>query len=67
MELFSQSFIRAVRQVMDTKEITVMATIPVPKGRPLQLVEEVRARSDAKIFTVSSKNLEWIIQHKKLT
>lgn len=53
MELFSQSFIRHVKHILDTKGLTVIATIPVPKGRPLQLVEEVRARPDAQVFTVS--------------
>ena len=41
MELFSQSFIRAVRQTLDSSACTVLGTIPIPKGKPLGLVEEV--------------------------
>lgn len=52
MELFSQSFIRAVRQTLDSPYV-VLGTIPVPKGRPLGLVEEVRSRRDVKVFHVS--------------
>lgn len=56
MELFSQSFIRAVRQTLDGPSCTVLGTIPLPKGKPLVLVEEVRGRSDVKVFTVSKSN-----------
>lgn len=56
MELFSQSFIRAVRQTLDGSSCTILGTIPVPKGKPLGLVEEVRGRSDVKVFTVSTNN-----------
>lgn len=54
MELFSQSFIRAVRQTLDSPSCTVLGTIPIPKGKPLGLVEEVRSRRDVKVFTVST-------------
>ncbi|XP_029962697.1 cancer-related nucleoside-triphosphatase [Salarias fasciatus] len=56
MELFSQSFIRAVRKTLDDASCTVLGTIPVPKGKPLGLVEEVRGRTDVKVFTVSKEN-----------
>lgn len=55
MELFSQSFIRAVRHTLDGSSFTILGTIPVPKGKPLGLVEEVRNRTDVKVFTVSLK------------
>lgn len=55
MELFSQSFIRAVRQTLDGSSCTILGTIPIPKGKPLGLVEEVRSRRDVKVFTVSAK------------
>ncbi|KAM9726316.1 cancer-related nucleoside-triphosphatase [Menidia menidia] len=51
MELFSQSFIRAVRQTLDGSCFAIMGTIPIPKGKPLGLVEEVRSRRDVKVFT----------------
>uniref|UniRef100_A0A3P9NSH3 Nucleoside-triphosphatase, cancer-related n=1 Tax=Poecilia reticulata TaxID=8081 RepID=A0A3P9NSH3_POERE len=51
MELFSQAFIRAVRQTLDGSSCTILGTIPVPRGKPLGLVEEVRSRRDVKVFT----------------
>lgn len=54
MELFSQPFIRAVRQVLATPGAVVLGTIPAPRGKPLALVEEIRSRSDVTVFTVSA-------------
>lgn len=54
MELFSRSFISSVRQTLDGSSCTILGTIPVPKGKPLGLVEEVRSRGDVKVFTVST-------------
>lgn len=54
MELFSQSFIRCVRETLDRSPCTILGTIPVPKGKPLGLVEEVRSQTDVKVFTVST-------------
>ncbi|XP_056148340.1 cancer-related nucleoside-triphosphatase [Lampris incognitus] len=62
MELFSQSFIRAVRQTLDSSSYSILGTIPIPKGKPLGLVEEVRHRSDVKVFTVSKENRNAILQ-----
>lgn len=54
MELFSQPFIQAVRQTLSTPGTVVLGTIPVPKGKPLALVEEIRNRHDVKVFSVSN-------------
>uniref|UniRef100_A0A3Q2PDV7 Nucleoside-triphosphatase, cancer-related n=1 Tax=Fundulus heteroclitus TaxID=8078 RepID=A0A3Q2PDV7_FUNHE len=62
MELFSQPFIRAVRQTLDGSSCTVLGTIPVPKGKPLGVVEEVRSRRDVKVFTVSKENRNALLQ-----
>ncbi|XP_028279273.1 cancer-related nucleoside-triphosphatase [Parambassis ranga] len=62
MELFSQSFIRAVRQTLDGTSCTILGTIPIPKGKPLGLVEEVRSRRDVKVFTVSKENRNALLQ-----
>uniref|UniRef100_A0A3Q1GD52 Nucleoside-triphosphatase, cancer-related n=1 Tax=Acanthochromis polyacanthus TaxID=80966 RepID=A0A3Q1GD52_9TELE len=62
MELFSQSFIRAVRKTLDSSSCTILGTIPIPKGKPLGLVEEVRSRRDVKVFTVSKENRNAILQ-----
>ncbi|XP_020777160.1 cancer-related nucleoside-triphosphatase [Boleophthalmus pectinirostris] len=62
MELFSQSFIRAVKQTLDSSSCTILGTIPVPKHKPLALVEEVRARSDIRVYTISKENRNSILQ-----
>ncbi|EPY81958.1 hypothetical protein CB1_000692003 [Camelus ferus] len=54
MELFSQPFIQAVRRTLSTPGTIVLGTIPIPKGRPLALVEEIRTRKDVKVFSVST-------------
>lgn len=54
MELFSQPFIQAVRQALSTPGTVVLGTIPVPKGKPLALVEEIRTRKDVKVLSVST-------------
>lgn len=56
MELFSQPFIQAVRQTLSTPGTIVLGTIPVPKGKPLALVEEIRKRHDVKVFSVTREN-----------
>ncbi|MBN3308069.1 NTPCR triphosphatase, partial [Amia calva] len=56
MELFSHSFIQAVRQTLDSSASPILGTIPIPKGKPLGLVEEVRSRGNVKLFTVSTVN-----------
>ncbi|XP_043932919.1 cancer-related nucleoside-triphosphatase isoform X2 [Protopterus annectens] len=54
MEMFSQAFIRTVRQMLDAACTTVLGTIPIPKGKPLGLVEEIRSRRDVKVFNTST-------------
>lgn len=53
MELFSQPFIQAVRHTLSVPGTVVLGTIPVPKGKPLALVEEIRSRADVTVFSVS--------------
>uniref|UniRef100_A0A674GH87 Nucleoside-triphosphatase, cancer-related n=1 Tax=Taeniopygia guttata TaxID=59729 RepID=A0A674GH87_TAEGU len=54
MELFSQAFIQAVRQMLAGSGTVVLGTIPIPKGKPLDLVEEIRSRKDVKVFNFST-------------
>nr|KAF6399921.1 nucleoside-triphosphatase, cancer-related [Molossus molossus] len=56
MELFSQPFVQAVRQTLATPGTVVLGTIPVPKGKPLALVEEIRTRADVRVFSVTKDN-----------
>ncbi|XP_071662400.1 cancer-related nucleoside-triphosphatase isoform X3 [Patagioenas fasciata] len=62
MELFSQAFIQAVRQTLTGSGTVVLGTIPIPKGKPLDLVEEIRSRKDVKVFNVSKENRNSILQ-----
>ncbi|KAM8809024.1 cancer-related nucleoside-triphosphatase [Eudromia elegans] len=62
MELFSQPFIHAVRQTLASSGTVVLGTIPVPKGKPLDLVEEIRSRKDVKVFNVNKENRNSILQ-----
>ncbi|XP_067840254.1 cancer-related nucleoside-triphosphatase [Heptranchias perlo] len=62
MELFSEPFIQAVRQILDGTGATILGTIPVPKGKPLGLVEEIRSRRDVKIFNITKDNRNSIVQ-----
>ncbi|KAI5937480.1 cancer-related nucleoside-triphosphatase isoform X1 [Manis javanica] len=56
MELFSQPFIQAVHQTLATPGTVVLGTIPIPKGKPLAFVEEIRHRNDVKVFNVTKEN-----------
>ncbi|XP_015477061.1 cancer-related nucleoside-triphosphatase isoform X1 [Parus major] len=62
MELFSQAFIQAVRQTLAGSGTVVLGTIPIPKGKPLDLVEEIRSRKDVRVFNVSKENRNSILQ-----
>ncbi|XP_053463529.1 cancer-related nucleoside-triphosphatase [Nycticebus coucang] len=62
MELFSQPFIHAVRQTLSAPGTVILGTIPVPKGKPLALVEEIRNRSDVKVFNVTKENRNHLLQ-----
>ncbi|MGH0147240.1 UNVERIFIED_CONTAM: hypothetical protein FKN15_051250 [Acipenser sinensis] len=61
MELFSQSFIQAVRQTLENAQSSILGTIPIPKGKPLGIVEEIRNRRDVKVFTVTKENRDCIL------
>ncbi len=57
MELFSDKFKSAVEGAFGQTNSVVLATIPVPKGKPIQFVEKIRNMPGAKLFTVSSWSL----------
>ncbi|XP_046371775.2 cancer-related nucleoside-triphosphatase-like [Haliotis rufescens] len=62
MELFSQSFVQSVRGILDNPMTTVLATIPVSRGKPISFVEEVRNRKDAVVYTVTRENRDNILK-----
>ena len=53
MELFSKPFTAHVRRLFDQHPGRILATIPVARGKPLPLVDEIRKRVDVSIITVS--------------
>jgi len=54
MELFSQRFVQAVRDLLAKPSSTILATIPIPKGRPIAFVEEIRSNREAVVFQVKT-------------
>ncbi|XP_040206618.1 cancer-related nucleoside-triphosphatase [Rana temporaria] len=62
MELFSHKFISAVHKVLDSANAVVFGTIPVPKGKPLPLVEEIRHRQAVKVFNITKENRDAMLQ-----
>ncbi|XP_045557809.1 cancer-related nucleoside-triphosphatase isoform X1 [Salmo salar] len=61
MELFSQAFIWSVRQTLDSPVFSVLGTIPLPSGKPLGFMEEIRTRTDVTVFTVTKENRDVIL------
>ena len=57
MEMFSSSFVQTVRSLTARVGTTVLATIPIAKGRPIPLVEELRQSADAKLVVVSGHRI----------
>ena len=53
MEMFSAVFVRTVKQILLQKNTVLFATIPVPRGKPIPLVEEIRHHKEVQVFEVS--------------
>ncbi|EFJ49472.1 hypothetical protein VOLCADRAFT_80686 [Volvox carteri f. nagariensis] len=63
MELFSRAFFPAVRAALDSTFLVVLGTIPSQKGaRTLREVEEVSAREDVEVLTVTRFNRDALVQ-----
>ncbi|KAL5008471.1 hypothetical protein ScPMuIL_014052 [Solemya velum] len=62
MELFSPNFIKTVRSLLDRSDTTVLATIPIPRGKPIPFVEDVRSRKDALVITISKENRNKVLE-----
>lgn len=52
MELFSQSFLLAVKNLFTTNTI-ILGTIPLQKGKSIPIVEFIRTNPSVKLFSVS--------------
>eukprot|EP00106_Octopus_bimaculoides_P022765 XP_014790207.1 PREDICTED: cancer-related nucleoside-triphosphatase homolog [Octopus bimaculoides] len=63
LEAYSRSFHQAVLSRLDDPRSKVFATIPARKGRPIPLVEQVRNRTDVKVFTVTKENRHSILSN----
>lgn len=62
MEMFSSSFIQAVRKLLLNPNLTVVATIPISRGRPIPFIEELRNGKNTKLFTISRDNRDGVIE-----
>ena len=60
MELFSGQFSQAVQRVFDSN-VTVIATIPVLRNKPIPLVQGLRERSNVKLFEVTKANRDGMV------
>jgi len=56
MECFSRKFQTAIRKVFSEFPGTIVATIPISRGKPLPLVQEVSASKDSQIVTATREN-----------
>ena len=56
MELFSATFESLIKQIYEKSNCNIIATIPIPKGKPIELIEALKNRPDCKIFTVTKTN-----------
>lgn len=52
MEMFSESFVRKVRDLLESPRTTVLTSIPVARGKHIPFVEEIRHRKDAVLYQV---------------
>jgi hypothetical protein len=57
MELLSKQFTKAIRELFSSSaeaesNIRILATVPINKGRPLPVVDELRNRPECRVFTV---------------
>ncbi|XP_022329301.1 cancer-related nucleoside-triphosphatase-like [Crassostrea virginica] len=62
MELFSATFVSMVQDILKCPTSTVITTIPIPKGKPIPFVEEIRNHPQVQVFTVTMENRNHIIE-----
>ena len=53
MELFSDEFKRNVQKCFSSSKNVILATVPIPKGKPIPLVETVKSHPQTLLITVS--------------
>ena len=53
MELFSQTFVNSVRELLSSSQATVLATVPVTKQKSISFVDELKKREHVTLIEVS--------------
>ncbi|KAJ9601543.1 hypothetical protein L9F63_000286 [Diploptera punctata] len=61
MELCSSSFMREVSKAFDNPNITILATIPVPRDKPISFVEKLRHHPNSTVITVDHSNRDSLV------
>lgn len=61
MELFSKRFEKLVNEVFVNMNVKIVATIPIPKSRPIPIVEKIKSREDSKLFEISRANRDSLL------
>lgn len=56
MEMLSDDFVKGVRQAISSPSSTILATIPIPKGKPIPLVEEIRRNHSFLVVHLTRSN-----------
>ncbi|XP_064623504.1 cancer-related nucleoside-triphosphatase homolog [Lineus longissimus] len=60
MELMSNNFQGIVKDVFQRPNSTVLCTIPIGRGRPIQLIEDIKSGANSKVFYVTTMNRDQI-------
>ncbi|XP_014663792.1 PREDICTED: cancer-related nucleoside-triphosphatase homolog [Priapulus caudatus] len=61
MELFSMAFKKAVQLLYDSSSLPILATLPSPRGRPIEFVEAIRVRADVNVIEVTKSNRDHLL------
>ena len=56
MELLSAEFVKLVTSLFEQNSTNIIATIPMPKGKPIPFVESLKNKSDSSIYIVTKNN-----------
>ncbi|XP_031548973.1 cancer-related nucleoside-triphosphatase homolog [Actinia tenebrosa] len=56
MELFSKPFAQAVQNLFESPKTCILATVPVARQHPIQLVEQLKGRPDVTLIEVTRAN-----------
>ena len=60
MELCSSKFENQIKTMFESCALNIIATIPIPKGKPIPLIESLKNKKNSKIFEVTKSNRDSI-------